>query len=67
MVLVQPFQSARDEDAIFAGQRDQVRDGAERDEIQERAQIESARLSQSHFATALHQGVGELERQAHRA
>ena len=61
---VQAFQAGGNQNAVLAGQRDDVGDGAERDQIEQRAQIEFRRAGQTGFASAFDQGVGELEGEA---
>ena len=61
---VQSFQTRRDQNPVFAGKRHQVRNGAERHQIQQRLQIEVQRAGQTRFASAFHKGMRQLERQA---
>ncbi len=63
-MLFRAFEAGGNEDAVLAGQRDEVGDGAERDQVEQRAQVEIRRARQARFASALHQGVGELEGEA---
>ena len=62
--VAQPFQSGGNENAVFADERHEVGNRAERDEIEQRAQIEFRRAGQTDFASALDQGVGEFEGEA---
>jgi len=64
---VQPFESGADENPVFAGERDDVGNGAERDEVEERTEIEVGGAGKAGFAPVLEDGVGELECQAGRA
>ena len=60
----QSRKSGGDEDAVLAGQRNQIRDGAERGEIEKGADIERLRFGPAQFAAALGQGMKQLEGEA---
>ena len=61
---VQPFQTGGDENAVFAGERHEIGNRAQRDQIQQRPQIEFRRAGQTGFASAFDQRVRQFERQA---
>ena len=61
---VQAVQSGGNQNAVFADERNDVRDGAQRDQVEQRAQIEIRRAGQADFAAALDQRVGEFEGEA---
>ena len=61
---VQAFQAGGNQNAVFAGQRDDVGNGAEGDQVEQGAQVEVGRAGQAGFASALEEGVGELEGEA---
>ena len=62
--FVQPLQAGGNQDAVFADERHDVGNRAERDQIQQRAQIKFRRAGQAVFASALDQRVGQFEREA---
>ena len=62
--LVQPFQTGGNQNAVLADERNQIGNRAERDQVQQRAQIKFRRAGQAGFASALHQRVRQLEREA---
>ena len=62
--MFKPFQTGGNQNPVFAGQRHEVGNRAERDQIQQRFQIKFRRAGQTGFASAFDQGVRELERQA---
>ena len=61
---VQAFQAGGDQNAVFAGERDDVGDGAEGDQVEQGAQVEVGCAGQAGFASALEEGVGEFEGEA---
>jgi len=61
---VEAFQAGGNEDAVFAGERDNVGDGAEGNEVKQGAQVEAGCAGQAGIASALEEGVGELEGKA---
>ena len=61
---VQAFQAGGDQNAVLAGQRDDVGNGAESDQVEQGAQVEVGRAGQPGFASALDEGVGEFEGEA---
>ncbi len=61
---VQPLQTGGDQNAIFAGERNEVGNRAQRDQIQQRSQIEFRRAGQAGFASAFDQRMGEFEGEA---
>ena len=63
----QPLQAGGDQDAVLTRQRGQVRHRAERDQVEQRAQIVVRRAGHAGFAPAFHQRVGQFEGQARRA
>ena len=63
---VQPFQSGGDEDAVLAGERDEIGNSAQRDEIEQRAQIIIRCAGKVHLASAFDECVCELEGEADR-
>ena len=58
----QALQAGGNQNAVFAGERDDVGDRAECDQIQQRPQIKIGEFRQTHFASVFHQGMGEFER-----
>lgn len=64
--LGQLHQAAADEDTVFAGERDEVGDSSQRDEIEECAQINLERFGEAEVASALEDGVCEFEGEADR-
>ena len=63
---VQAFQADGGQNAVLAGQRDDVSNSAEGDQVEQRAQVELGCARQAGLAAALEQGVGEFEGEAHR-
>ena len=63
-VGVQALQADGNQDAVLAGQRDDVGNGAEGDQVEQGAQVEVGGAGQAGFASALEEGVGELEGEA---
>ena len=61
---VEAFQASGDQDAVLAGERDDVGDGAEGDQVEQGAQVEVGCAGQAGFASALEEGVGEFEGEA---
>jgi hypothetical protein len=61
---VQPFQSCRYQNAIFAGERNDVRDSAESDEIEQWPEVVISSARKIRFAAALYDGVSEFEGEA---
>ena len=61
---VQPLQPSGDENTVLTDERHKVRDGAERDEVEQRADVEGGELGELKFAPALHERVGEFEGKA---
>jgi hypothetical protein len=61
---VQPFQACRYQDAIFPGEWNDVRNGAERDEIQKWPEIVIGSAGEIGFTSAFHNCVSEFERKA---
>ena len=57
----QALQADGNQEAVLAGQRDDVGDGAEGDQVEQGAQVEIGGAGQAGFASALEQGVGEFE------
>ncbi len=64
---VQSLEAGGNQDAVFAGQRDKVGDGAEGDEVEEGAEIEIGRAGERRFAGAFQEGMGEFEGESDRA
>ncbi len=64
---LQSLESGRDQDAVFAGQRNEIGDGAQRHQIEQWTKIKVLRPGQTGFASPLHQCVREFERQPDRA
>lgn len=64
MRVAQALETDGHEDAVLAGERDEVGDGAERDKIKQRAKIELRRAGQAEVAGAFDERVGELEGEA---
>ena len=60
----EPLQASGHENAVLGDERHEVGDGAERDEIEQRAQIKFLRAGEVGGATVLEQRVCELEGQA---
>ena len=60
----QPFQTGGNKNPVFTGERNQIRNRAQRHQIQQRLQVKFRRAGQIDFATALDQSVGEFEGQA---
>ena len=60
----QALQAGGNQDPVFAGQRDDVGNGAQRDQVEQGAQVEVGGARQARFASALDQGVGEFEGEA---
>ena len=61
---VEALQAGGDQDAVFAGQRDDVGNGAEGDQVEQGAQVEVGCAGQAGFAAALEEGMGEFEGEA---
>ena len=61
---VQPFQTGGNQNPVFAGQRHQVGNRAERDQIEQRSQIKFRRAGQAGFASAFDQRMGQFEGEA---
>jgi hypothetical protein len=64
---VQALKTSGDKDAIFAGERNEVGDGAEGDQVQERTKVVIGGGRDGEFAGALEKGVREFESEADRA
>ena len=62
--FVQLPQAGGNQNPVFAGERNQVGDRAERDQIQQRFQIKFRRAGEICFAPAFDQGMRELEGEA---
>ncbi len=62
--FVQLPQAGVNQNPVFAGERNQVRNCSERDQVQKRFQIEFRRAGQIGFAPAFDNCVRELERKA---
>jgi hypothetical protein len=58
---VEAFQTSGYQDAVFRGERDNVGNGAEGDQVKQGAQVEVGRARETGFTSALYEGVGELE------
>ncbi len=63
----QAVQSGGYQNAVLAGQGHDIRNGSQRDQIQQRTQIEFCRPGQAVLAAALDEGVGEFECEPDRA
>ena len=61
---VEALQANGSEDAVLAGQRNDVGDGAEGDQIEQGAQVKVRGAGQAGFASALEESVRELEGEA---
>jgi hypothetical protein len=61
---VEAFQTGRDQHPVFAGQRDDVGDRGEGDQIEQGAQIKLRGAGQGDCTAALEEGVGEFEGEA---
>jgi hypothetical protein len=61
---VELLQTDSDENPVLAGERHDVGNGAERDQVQQRFQIKVGRAGQTGFATAFDKSVGEFEGKA---
>ena len=61
---VEAFQAGGNQDAVLAGERDNVGNGAEGDQVEQGAQVEVGRAGQSGLASAFQEGMGEFEGEA---
>ena len=61
---VQALEAGRYEQAVFANQWNDVGNGAQRDEVQQRAQIVISETRKIEAASALEECVGEFEGEA---
>ena len=57
---VQALQAGGNQNAVLAGERDDVGDGAEGDQVEQGAQVEVGRAGQAGFASALERGRGRV-------
>ena len=64
MRRIQSPESARDENAVLARQGNEIGDGAQRRQVEQRAQVKVLRAGQTDFTPALQQCVREFERKA---
>ena len=55
-----------EENPIFSGERNQIRDGAEGDQIEEWSEVKRRRIGEAVFAPTFHERMGQLESQTHR-
>ena len=61
---VQAFQAGGNQNAVLAGQGDDVGNGGESNQVEQGAQVELGRARQAGLASAFDEGVGEFEGEA---
>lgn len=66
LCLIEPLEAAAYQDPVLSDQRHQIGDSPERDQIQIGTDIDVERGAQTRLASALDQGVRQLEREARR-